>query len=227
SDPRDLDGAAAAFGSFAGRVAASGFTADELREFSNLGLSQATVDGLRATIASQSPFIFSRATLTAQLNDLITANNTAAAGLATVASDMQGIVNILESNSAVPQRTPLARAGGGYTAAEGAPVRLDGTASSDPGGTIVSWQWDLNLDGVFDDATGPTPTVTFAQAFDGLVGLRVTDDHGRTGIGYARMTVTDVNRPPVIVTRSPAAPLLGVDVGASLPFAVTANDPDA
>src|SRR5205823_9829476 len=62
---------------------------------------------------------------------------------------------------------------------------------------------------------------------DGWVGLRVTDDHGRTGIGYARMTVTDANRPPVIATRTPDAPLLGVDVGGSLPFAVTAGDPDS
>ena len=41
---------------------------------------------------------------------------------------------------------------------------------------VVSYAWDLDGDGVFDDATGPTASVTFAAAGRNVVRLRVTDD---------------------------------------------------
>jgi PKD repeat protein len=41
---------------------------------------------------------------------------------------------------------------------------------------VVSYAWDLDGDGVFDDATGPTASMSFAAAGRNVVRLRVTDD---------------------------------------------------
>ena len=50
-------------------------------------------------------------------------------------------------------------AGGPYTIAEGASLTLQATAP----GTPTSYAWDINGDGVFTDAGGANPTLTWAQ----------------------------------------------------------------
>src|SRR5262249_52495763 len=74
NDPRDFEGAAAAPATFATRVATTGFSADELSVFQELGLSAAQVSAARSQIAGLSPFTFSRTAIVAGLNDLITAD---------------------------------------------------------------------------------------------------------------------------------------------------------
>lgn len=63
---------------------------------------------------------------------------------------------------------------------EGESVSFDASGSSDPDGTIVSYEWDFDNDGAFDDATGENPSHTFPNGGDKTVGLRVTDDNGAT-----------------------------------------------
>ena len=43
-------------------------------------------------------------------------------------------------------------------------VSFDGTGSSDPEGRPLSYSWDLNGDGTFGDATGPTASYTYTGA---------------------------------------------------------------
>jgi hypothetical protein len=62
---------------------------------------------------------------------------------------------------------------------------LSSTATDPDGDTLASQAWDLDGDGAFDDATGPSTT---AAATDQLVGLKVRDTGGDTGIRYARVT---------------------------------------
>jgi len=38
---------------------------------------------------------------------------------------------------------PVADAGGAYSGTEGVAISFDGSGSSDPDGTIVSWLWDF------------------------------------------------------------------------------------
>lgn len=57
-------------------------------------------------------------------------------------------------------------------------VHFDATASYDPDGQIVSYEWDMNNDGKFDDATGEEVDHTFTQEGDYTVTLRVTDNSG-------------------------------------------------
>ena len=40
---------------------------------------------------------------------------------------------------------------------------LDGSGSSDPESDTLTYSWDLNDDGLFDDATGANPTLTWAH----------------------------------------------------------------
>ena len=66
-------------------------------------------------------------------------------------------------------------------AAVGQPVTFDPSTSSDPGGQIVRYEWDLDDDGSFDDAvsiTAQVVTVTYTVAGNRAVSLRVTDDLG-------------------------------------------------
>jgi len=73
---------------------------------------------------------------------------------------------------------PIADANGPYSGLVGESIALDGTGSSDLDGTIVSYEWDLDNDGIYDDATGSTPSNSWS--FDGTypISLKVTDDEG-------------------------------------------------
>jgi len=90
---------------------------------------------------------------------------------------------------------PVADADGPYATSEGVDVILDGTGSSDPdvGDSIASYEWDLDNDGFYDDATGSAPTFS-SVGQDGVftVGLRVTDTAGATDTDTSTVTVTNV-----------------------------------
>jgi YD repeat-containing protein len=75
------------------------------------------------------------------------------------------------SFTAVPNPTPI-----------GTNVSLDGSASSDPDGTIVKYEWDLDGNGSYETNTGANATTSkrYTNGGDVTVGLRVTDDSGET-----------------------------------------------
>ncbi|MCP3883225.1 MAG: PKD domain-containing protein, partial [Sulfitobacter sp.] len=58
----------------------------------------------------------------------------------------------------VENLAPVADAGGPYVVDEGVPLILDGSASSDPNGDVLSYAWDLDEDGSTDDSTDVQPT---------------------------------------------------------------------
>jgi hypothetical protein len=88
---------------------------------------------------------------------------------------------------------PVADAGGPYTYIfEGDSVTLDASASSDPDDNIVLYEWDLDNDGEYDDATGITTDVVFDDDGAFTVGLRVTDFYGESDIDTADVTVDNV-----------------------------------
>jgi hypothetical protein len=95
---------------------------------------------------------------------------------------------------------PRADAGGPYTGAQGKVILLDGSGSSDPNDDIVSYDWDLDGDGVFADATGITPAYASARAGVFSIGLRVSDAKGARD--SATTTVTVINLAPTAVSQS-------------------------
>jgi uncharacterized repeat protein (TIGR01451 family) len=87
---------------------------------------------------------------------------------------------------------PTADAGGPYTIPEGDMTVLDASYSNDPGNDIDYYEWDLDNDGLFDDASNIT--TTFTSLDDGIfpIGLKVTDEDGDTGIDHADVTVNNI-----------------------------------
>jgi PKD repeat protein len=62
----------------------------------------------------------------------------------------------------------------------GESILLDGSGSNDLDGTIVSYEWDLDDDGFYDDATGVTTTNSWSSEGTYTISLKVTDDGGLT-----------------------------------------------
>ena len=69
---------------------------------------------------------------------------------------------------------------------------FDGSTSSDPDGTIVSWDWDFG-DG--NQATGATPSHAYADPGEYTVTLEVTDNEGLTAT--TTIDVEATNAPPI------------------------------
>lgn len=93
--------------------------------------------------------------------------------------------------------------------APGAVVSFNAGASYDPDGTIASYSWDFNGDGVFD-RTGVTATWTFPAPGTYTVRLVVTDNRGATGQTTRAVTVLALNQPPVAqFAYTPSAPRPG------------------
>jgi glucose/arabinose dehydrogenase len=100
-------------------------------------------------------------------------------------------------------------------------VSFDGTGSSDPEGKPLTYSWDLNGDGTFGDATGPTASYTYTAAGVYHPSLRVTDDQGASDT--ASVTVTAGNTAPAAVIDSPPSSLTW-KVGDTINFSGHATD---
>src|SRR3954447_26499682 len=100
-------------------------------------------------------------------------------------------------------------------------VAFDGTRSTDPEGAALTYSWDLNGDGTFGDATGPTASYTYTAAGVYHPSLRVTDNQGATGTASA--TITAGNTAPVPVIDAPS-PSLTWKVGDPISFSGHATD---
>ena len=80
--------------------------------------------------------------------------------------------------------------------------------SSDPDGPITSLRWDLDADGGFDDASGPTAQASFPAAGAYLLRLLVTDRDGASAIAAATVKVRE--RPPEPISPFPLVRMLAV-----------------
>ena len=70
------------------------------------------------------------------------------------------------------------------------------STSSDPDGELTRQAWDLDGDGAYDDATGPSATRRFTKPADYTVGLSVTDEDGLTATSRRTVTVSAGPRKP-------------------------------
>ncbi len=122
-------------------------------------------------------------------------------------------VTISTTNSA-----PVADAGGPYTVDEGASVSLDANGSSDPDGDPLSYAWDLDNDGVFDDAVGAI--ASFSRNDNGSFNVAVEVSDGLlSSIATAVVTVNNV------VPTVNAGTDQSVNTGVSVSFTGTFSDP--
>jgi glucose/arabinose dehydrogenase len=101
-------------------------------------------------------------------------------------------------------------------------VSFDGRGSSDPDpGDTLTYAWDLDGDGAFDDGTAATASWTYQQPGTVTAALRVSDNRG--GSDTDTVTVTAGNTPPTATISSPASSLRW-KVGDAVSFAGGASD---
>ncbi|MFI5044568.1 MAG: PQQ-dependent sugar dehydrogenase [Acidimicrobiales bacterium] len=100
-------------------------------------------------------------------------------------------------------------------------VQLDGSATTDPDpGNILSYRWDLDDDGQFDDATTISTPVTFTTAGPHRVRLRVNDSMGAGAV--AEVIIWAGNSPPAPVIDLPST--ASANPGELVDFAGHADD---
>jgi glucose/arabinose dehydrogenase len=85
-------------------------------------------------------------------------------------------------------------------------VQLDGTGSSDPDGDAITYAWDLDGDGAYDDSTAPQPVHTYITST--VVGLQVRDGADATGTTTVAVSVDEPpSDDPLPIIDSPTSAL--------------------
>jgi glucose/arabinose dehydrogenase len=102
-------------------------------------------------------------------------------------------------------------------------VEFDGTGSSDPdAGDTLTYAWDLDGDGAYDDSTAAQPAHTYTAAGTYTVSLRVTDSQGATDLSDP-ITITAGETPPTATISAPS-PGTTWRVGQTISFSGSAAD---
>ena len=101
-------------------------------------------------------------------------------------------------------------------------VTFDGGGSSDPDGDVLTYAWDLDGDGGFDDASTETTSRTYSSDGNVSVRLQVTDPSGASHVSPAT-TIIVGNDPPTAVIDSATT---GWAVGQTIAFGGHATDPE-
>ena len=120
---------------------------------------------------------------------------------ATASAVLEVVIIDLPGNPPV-NTPPVATAGADRSVAEEQSVTLDGSASSDPDGTVAAYRWRLLGEGTIEltgansaqaSFTAPATTTSLVLTFE----LTVTDDAGASATDQVLITVEPVNTPPV------------------------------
>jgi hypothetical protein len=205
------------------RLRDNGFTTDEQAAYRQLGITDAEAQAWLTEFVAQ-PAPTSDTSAVGQLDTLQTSVDDYETAVQNLADDASDTATQLQDDQGAVA-APTVDAGAGYSADTGQPVTLSASASGGTG--TLSYAWDLDLDGFFDDATGSTVNYTPKAAVPNtLVGVQVTDSKGLSTIDYAPLTVTTANQPPQFTSADPAPGLVTVDDGQAQTFGVTANDPE-
>jgi hypothetical protein len=145
---------------------------------------------------------------------------TATPGLKSVAlraTDNCGVTSVNENRSFYNVVNPPPHASfqlASNAISAGQPVQITSTSTDQTGGSIASYQWDLNNNGVYNEggATGEvnaaTVTTTFTSGF-APIRLIVTDNNGATDDEVGGVAVSALPLPTAGFRWSPANPLPG------------------
>ena len=102
-------------------------------------------------------------------------------------------------------------------------VSFDGSESRDPEGGTLTYAWDLDGDGAFDDSSVSRPTYTYNTAGDYRVWLRVTDGQGLSDTLDQPITISAGNTAPTATINSPLSTTTW-EVGDTISFSGSATD---
>jgi glucose/arabinose dehydrogenase/PKD repeat protein len=100
-------------------------------------------------------------------------------------------------------------------------VSFDASGSSDPDTDALTYAWDLDGDGAYDDSTAQKPSYTYTQAGSYTVGLEVTDTEGASDTDS--IVISPGNTPPNATITAPSATTTW-KVGQQIAFSGSAGD---
>jgi PKD repeat protein len=100
-------------------------------------------------------------------------------------------------------------------------VNFDGTSSSDANDDTLTYAWDLDGDGAYDDSTSPSPTYTYQESGSYTARLRVSDPNGASDTDSV---VIDVCSAPPVATIDTPLPATTWKVGDVIDFSGSATD---
>jgi glucose/arabinose dehydrogenase len=101
-------------------------------------------------------------------------------------------------------------------------VNFDGRTSSDADGDVLSYAWDLDGDGAYNDSTSATPSHIYS-AGTYQVNLRVTDSNGATDTLDSPLTIIAGDTPPTATINTPPSTTTW-KVGDRISFSGSATD---
>ncbi|MFN2385935.1 MAG: PQQ-dependent sugar dehydrogenase [Thermoanaerobaculia bacterium] len=102
-------------------------------------------------------------------------------------------------------------------------VQFDASGSSDPDGDDLTYAWDLDDDGEYDDASTPTAQRTYSAGGSHTVRLRVSDPEGASDTESVVIQVS--NTAPSAAILSPG-PNTSWQIGDTVNFSGSATDPE-
>jgi glucose/arabinose dehydrogenase len=100
-------------------------------------------------------------------------------------------------------------------------VSFDARSSSDADADPLTYSWDLDGNGTFGDAVGPTASFTYTSAGARVVSVRVSDPLGASSV--ATVKVSAGNTPPIATISAPS-PSAKWKVGDTITFSGSGTD---
>ncbi|MCP4544681.1 MAG: DUF11 domain-containing protein, partial [Chloroflexi bacterium] len=104
-------------------------------------------------------------------------------------TDDDGGVGVGTITVTVKNLRPNADIGGPYNGTAGVSVALNASASSDPGGGDLTYAWDLDDNGEYNDTTGPIVDHTWTVSDVHTIAVQVTDAQGLTETATTTVTI--------------------------------------
>ena len=101
-----------------------------------------------------------------------------------------------------PNQAPSAAISSSLTRPEGIPMPFSAEGSSDPDGDAITYAWDLDDDGAYDDGTEFNAVGSFEDNGSYTVRLRVTDAKGASSTTSRTVTITNMD--PMMTFSAPA-----------------------
>jgi len=139
-------------------------------------------------------------------------------------TDDDGATDTDTATVSVVNADPVANPGGPYSTFQNTPLTVNGALSSDPDGSIVTYEWDCDAsNGISYSAASASPVFSCSYTSTGTrtLTLRVTDDDGATDTGTTTVAVT--NQTPVAEA---GGPYTGSQSVAMPVFSFGSVDPD-